>query len=178
MGEEEGKALGGGDEDVGRFFALGGAVFGGGVAGAGGNADVGPVELGEGGVEVFLEVVGEGAERGDVDRDDAGREAGRGFVGADEEIKYAEEGGEGFAGAGGGGEEDGATVEDGRKGGDLSGSGGGEAAGEPGGERGMEGVAAGGGGMTDVQCRRTQGRWRGTRSGRRAAAWHGRREHK
>ncbi len=43
LGEEEGEALGGGDEDVGRFFALGGAVLGGGVAGAGGDADVGPV---------------------------------------------------------------------------------------------------------------------------------------
>jgi hypothetical protein len=144
LGEEKGEALGGGDEDVGRFFSLGGAVLGGRVAGAGGDAEVAPAEFGERGVEIFLEIVGEGAERGDVDGDDAGGQAGGRFVGAYQVIKYAEKGGEGFPGAGGRREQDGATGENVREGGVLSGGGGAEAAGEPDGKGGMQATACGG----------------------------------
>gem|GEM_PF-4763061 len=62
LAEEERERLGRGDENVGRFAALLGAFFRGGVAGARANAKPGPTELFGGLLEVFAEIVGEGAE--------------------------------------------------------------------------------------------------------------------
>ena len=75
-GEEDVEGLGRGDEDVRRVAEHGGTLFGEGVAGADCGADLGaeiasgqgePLDLGEGAVEVLLDVVGEGFERTDVD---------------------------------------------------------------------------------------------------------------
>ncbi len=82
-GEEDVEGLGGGDEDVRRVTEHGGTLFGEGVAGADGGADLGTeiaalhcelLDFGEGGVEIFLHVVGEGFERADIDDLSAGRE--------------------------------------------------------------------------------------------------------
>ncbi len=90
-GEEDVEGLGRGDEDVRRVAEHGGTLFGESVAGADGGADLGGevaalqgelLDLGQGGVEVFLDVVGEGFERADVDDLGAGRElAGEGLCG-------------------------------------------------------------------------------------------------
>ena len=87
-GEEDVEGLGCGDEDVGRVAEHGGTLFGEGVAGADGGADLGAeiaalhgelLDFGQRGVEVFLDVVGEGFERADVDDLRAGGElAGEG----------------------------------------------------------------------------------------------------
>ena len=81
LAEEQREGFGGGDEDVGRFAALLGAFLGGGVTGAGADAKPGPAELFGGLLEIFAEIVSEGAERGDVNGDDAVGEIA-GVVGA------------------------------------------------------------------------------------------------
>ncbi len=120
-GEEDVEGFGGGDEDVRRMPEHGRAVFGESVAGADGGADLrGEVaafegkllDLAEGLFEVLLDVVGEGFEGGDVDDLRVGGEAA--FDGlAEKVVDGDEEGGEGFAGAGGGGDEGGVAGDDG-----------------------------------------------------------------
>lgn len=120
-GEQQVERLGRGDEDVRRLAAEAGALTLGGVAGA--DADGGIAEgdaaaaghvgnAGQRGAKIALHVHGEGLERGDVD--DAAATGlwlfrrlaaglGIGFDAVEHEpIKAPEEGGEGFAGSGGG----------------------------------------------------------------------------
>ena len=110
-GEQQVKGLGGGDEDFRRSLAEAGALLLAGVAGA--DADLGVVDgdthaaghvgdAGERGAEVAFDVDGEGFERGDVD-DSAAWGFGWGLE--HKAIQAPEEGGEGFAGAGGGEDE-------------------------------------------------------------------------
>jgi hypothetical protein len=92
---------------VGWAGLLVGARGAGGIAGAHGDADGGGIEgavdFAERVLEVFFEIVCEGAQRGDVEALDGVRE---GMRGGGEGIEDGEEGGEGLAGAGGGGDED------------------------------------------------------------------------
>ena len=112
-GEEDVERFRRGDEDVGRVAEHGGAVFGEGVSGADAGANFGGevaafegelLDFAEGLVEVFLDVVGEGFEGGDIDDLRAGGEGADDGV-AEELVDADEEGGEGFSGAGGGGDE-------------------------------------------------------------------------
>ena len=119
-GEQDVEGFGGGDEDVRGMAEHGRAVLGEGVAGADGGADGRGEEasikgelldLAERIFEVLLDVVGEGFEGGDVEDVGVGGEAS--FEGeAEEVVDGDEEGGEGFAGAGGGGDEGGVAGDD------------------------------------------------------------------
>ena len=120
-GEQDVEGLGRGDEDVGRVAEHGGTVFGESVAGADSSADfmreIAALEgkllnLAKGLIEILLDVVGEGFERGDVE-DLRGGGEGSGDGLAEELVDADEEGGQGFAGAGGGGDEGGLAGEDG-----------------------------------------------------------------
>jgi hypothetical protein len=118
-GKEDVERFWSGDEDVRRVAEHGGTLFGQGVAGADAGADLRAEEtalhgevldLGQGGVKVFLDVVGESLERADVDDLGTGRELA-GERGAEELVDADEEGGEGFAGASGRGDEGGVAPE-------------------------------------------------------------------
>jgi hypothetical protein len=111
--EEDIEGLGGGDEDVGRITEHGGTLFGEGVAGADGGAYLGAeiaalhcelLDLGKGGVEIFLHIVGEGFERADVDDLSARREL-TGERRTEELVDADQKRCESFSGAGGGGDE-------------------------------------------------------------------------
>src|ERR1019366_6981343 len=120
-GEQQVERLGRGDEDVRRVAQHARALQRERIAGADGGAD-GRAEVaasrsqllnfGERAVEVFLHVVREGFERGDVDDLRGGRErAGNGQA---QELVYGDEkGGQRFAGAGGRGDERGFAAQDG-----------------------------------------------------------------
>ena len=111
--EHQVEGLRGGDEDVGRAGDEGAAAGGLGVAGADADANFGHVNAallgqladgGEWGLQVALDVVAEGFEGRDVE------DAGDGFeflllAAADELVDSGQEGGEGFAGSGGGSDE-------------------------------------------------------------------------
>ena len=164
-GEHQVEGFGGGDEDVGRAGDEGAAAGGLGVAGAEADADVGEVNTallgeladgGEGGLEVALDVVAEGLEGRDVDDAGDGVEALR-LAAADELVDADEEGGEGFAGAGGGGDEGVAAGADGGPGGGLGIGGSLEGGAEPGGYEGME-RRGGGVGRCEVEFRLGHGR--------------------
>ena len=137
LAHEERQALGRGNENVGRSSFLGGAVFGGSIAGARSDAQPVPAKLSERLLEIFLKIVGEGAERGNVDGDDT---VGQGVGGVElgERVEDAEEGGECFAAAGGSGEERGMAGEDFGDGGALGRGEVGEALREPSGELGVQ----------------------------------------
>ncbi len=119
-GEQDVERFGSGDENVWRALEHGAALGGWGVSGADGGAD-GRAEVAafegelldfaEGSFEVFLDVVGERLEGRDVDDGGSGGEAVfEGF--AEEAVNADEERGEGFAGAGGRGDERGCGGED------------------------------------------------------------------
>jgi len=97
VAEEQRERFGGGQEDVGRAGALAGLAVGRGIAGAGLNAD-GEAHFLDRSQQVTLDVMGEGLERGDVERVQAvgGRRAGGGA-----EIREGgQKSGEGLARAG------------------------------------------------------------------------------
>ena len=105
--EEDVERLRGRDEDVGRRARHLGALGRGRVAGADEDADVGEegvgvADLREGPLEVLLDVVAEGLEGRDVE--DA-RFVGEVGAGRQEAVDRVEEGGEGLAAAGGGGDQ-------------------------------------------------------------------------
>ncbi len=81
-----------------------------GVPGAAADADEVPAKFVERLLQVFLQIVGQGAERRDVDCHHPLRQLS-GLLRAGEKIEDAEEGGEGLAGAGGGGDKHGLAGE-------------------------------------------------------------------
>ena len=103
---------------MGRLALLRGPFLERGVAGAQPDADVVEVEIGQRLADIFLEIVGERPQRRDVDRDDAERERTLRLL-PHEVIENPKEGREGFAGAGGRADENGAGGEDVGNGGDL-----------------------------------------------------------
>ncbi len=138
-GEQEVEGLRGGDEDVGRVAqharSLGWEGVTGADAGADGRAKKATgggelLDLGQGAVEIFLHIVGEGLERGDVDDLGGGRErAGDGK--AEKLVDGDEEGRQRLTGASGCGDECGIASEDGGPALDLGLGGGAEFGEEP-----------------------------------------------
>ena len=145
-GEQDVERLGRGDQDVRRGAGHAGAGAGGGVARAHRDLDGGRGQAGgagrladavERGAQVALDVVAERLERGEVERVELGGE-GADKGAAAEAVEAGEKSGEGLAGAGGGGDERVAPVEDRRPAVALRGRRGGEVGGEPRGDHRVE----------------------------------------
>ncbi len=113
LGQEDGEALGRGDEEVRRLPALLLSLRRGRVAGAQADPDD-PVESepGERLLEILADVVGEGAQGRDVDAADPVRGEASLVVFAGEAVEDAEESGEGFPGTGRRGEQHGPARRD------------------------------------------------------------------